>query len=112
MGGRSDLEFAKETEDFGSIFKKDDDVKKSLDDLEGFMDDLVAFVERRVYNKLAKKVNFLLTRVNDQKFEFVADGNKDKDEDGNWRIVESSGDLVIQKRISGTWTNANRFAGS
>lgn len=106
------MEFAKETEDFGSIFKKDDDVKKSLDDLEGFMDDLVAFVERRVYNKLAKRVNFLLTRVNDQKFEFVASGNKDKDEDGNWRIIESSGDLKFQKRISGIWTDAPSILGS
>lgn len=99
------MEFPKETEDFGKVFEKDGDIEK-------FIDDLVSFIERRVYNKLARGQKFLLTRVNDQKFEFVASGNKDKDEDGNWRIIESSGDLKFQKRISGTWTDAPSILGS
>lgn len=97
------MEFAKVTRDFGQTFKEGDDIEK-------FLNDLVDFVERETY--LARKVNFLLTRVNDQKFEFVASGNKDKDEDGNWRIIESSGDLQFQKRVSGTWTNADKIRGS
>ena len=99
------MEFAKETEDFGASFKEGNDVEE-------WLDDLVSFIERRVYNELARKVNFLLTRVNDQKFEFVASGNKDKDEDGNWRIIESSGDLQFQKRVNGIWANADLISGS
>lgn len=97
------MEFAKVTRDFGQTFKEGDDIEK-------FLNDLVVFVEREIY--LARAVNFLLTRVNDQKFEFVASGNKDKDEDGNWRIIESSGDLQFQKRVSGTWANADKILGS
>lgn len=97
------MEFAKETRDFGQTFKEGDDIEK-------FLDDLVKFVEREIYQ--ARKINFLLTRVNDQKFEFVASGNKDKDEDGNWRIIESSGDLQFQKRVNGVWVNADKILGS
>lgn len=96
------MEFPKETEDFGKVFEKDGDIEK-------FIDDLVSFIERRVYNKLARGQKFLLTRVNDQKIEFVADGNKDKDEDGNLRIINSSGNFLFQKRTSGVWENENQI---
>ena len=43
--------------------------------------------------------------------EIVASGNSDKDEDDNWRITESSGDLIIEKRVSGTWTEVKKFHG-
>lgn len=106
MGGWCDLEFLKETEDFGAVFEKDGDIEE-------FIDDLVSFIERRVYNKIAKRVNFLLTRVNDQKFEFVADGNDDKDQDGNLRIINSGGNFLFQKRNgdseTGTWDDENEI---
>ncbi len=45
--------------------------------------------------------------------ETVAPGNKDKNEDGNWRQrVDNNGDYVFEKRISGTWTEANKIHGS
>lgn len=100
------MEFPKETEDFGTAFKEGEDIEK-------FLDDLVAFVERRVYNKLAKRQKFLLTRVNDQKFEFVADGNDDKDQNGNLRIINSNGNFLFQKRNgdseTGTWDDENEI---
>lgn len=97
------MEFAKVTRDFGQTFKEGDDIEK-------FLNDLVVFVEREIY--LAREINFLLTRVNDQKVEFVASGNKDKDEDGNIRIFEDNGNLQVQKRISGEWLNAGKILGS
>jgi hypothetical protein len=37
--------------------------------------------------------------------ELVADDNTGFDQDGNWRIrIDSSGDLVIEVRDSGSWT--------
>lgn len=95
----------KDTEHFGETFKKGEDDNLG-DDLEKFFAKLLPFFERMIFNRTSKRVNFLLTRVNDQKLEIVADGNSDKDEDGNWRLfIDSSGDLIIQKRVSGTWTN-------
>lgn len=98
------MEYLKDTENFGTDFKKGED-------LENFFSKLISFLERRVFNRISKRVNFLLTRVNDNKLEIVADGNDDKDQDGNWRFSESSGDLVIEKRISGTWTESKTFHG-
>jgi hypothetical protein len=98
------VEYLKDTESFGQTFKKGED--ESLgDDLEKFFAKLLPFFERRIFNRTSKRVNFLLTRVNDQKLEIIANGNSDKDEDGNWRFYEDSGNLIIQKRVSGTWTN-------
>jgi hypothetical protein len=99
------MEYLKDIENFGMTFKEGEN-------LEGFFAKLVSFLERRVFNRISKRVNFLLTRVNDQKVEIIADGNSDKDQNGNWRISESSGDLVIEKRISGSWVEAQKIAGS
>ena len=92
------MEYLKDTENFGQTFKEGDDIEK-------FFEEILSFFERKVFNKTSKRVNFLLTRINDQKLEIVADGNSDKNQDSNWRLLESSGSLIIQKRVSGTWTN-------
>ncbi|KKL11191.1 hypothetical protein LCGC14_2548290 [marine sediment metagenome] len=98
------MEYLKNLEDFGTAFKEGEN-------LEGFFSKLVSFLERKVFNRISKRVNFLLTRINDQKLEIIADGNTDKNENGNWRISESSGDLIIEKRVSGTWTEVRKFHG-
>lgn len=98
------MEHLKNTENFGMPYKEGED-------LEGFFAKLISFIERRIFNRISKRVNFLLTRVNEQRMEIVADGNSDKNEDGNWRIRESSGDLVIEKRVSGVWTEVQKYHG-
>ncbi len=101
------MEHLKDLENFGIPFKEGED------DVEEFLNELVSFVERRVFNRVSKRVNFLLTRINDQKVEIVADGNSDKDEDNNWRTrVNANGDFVFEKRVSGAWVEANKIAGS
>lgn len=93
------MENLKDTENFGMTFKEGEN-------LENFLAKFTSFMERRIFNRTSKRVNFLLTRINDQKLELIADGNSDKDEDGNWRFfLDSNGDLVIQTRLSGTWTS-------
>ena len=92
------MEYLKDTENFGQTFKEGDDIEK-------FFEEILSFFERKVFNKTSKRVNFLLTRINDQKLEIVADGNSDKNQDSNWRLLESGGSLIIQKRVGGTWTN-------
>ena len=98
------MEHLKDTENFGMAFKEGED-------LEGFFSKIISFLERRIFNRISKRVNFLLTRVNDQKMEIVADGNSNKNEDDNWRIIETSGDLVIEKRVSGTWVEVQKYHG-
>lgn len=98
------MEYLKDIENFGMSFKEGEN-------LEGFFSKLVSFLERRVFNRISKRVNFLLKRVNDQKMEIVASGNKDKDENDNWRLRESSGDLVIEKRVSGAWVEVQKYHG-
>jgi hypothetical protein len=48
--------------------------------------------------------------VENAELELVADGNAGFDEDGNWRIrIDSSGDLVIEVRDSGSWVQQARW---
>jgi len=39
----------------------------------------------------------------------LASGNALAEADGNWRLIVDSGDLLIQARISGTWTTQATF---
>ncbi len=98
------MENLKDIEKFGVGYQKGEN-------LERFFEKIISFLERRIFNRISKRVNFLLKRVNDQKVEIIADGNSDKDEDDNWRIIESNGDLLVQKRISGTWITSKKFRG-
>jgi hypothetical protein len=48
--------------------------------------------------------------VKNAELELVADDNTGFDQDGNWRIrIDSSGDLVIEVRDSGSWTQQAKF---
>jgi hypothetical protein len=48
--------------------------------------------------------------VDNAELELVKDGNTGFDQDGNWRIrIDSSGDLVIEVRDSGSWVVQARF---
>lgn len=85
-----------EKQDFSNI-----DEKVSTD----LIGRLVDWIQRQNYYPVAKRLNYLLLRVNDDKVEITPEGNE-VNEDGNWRFfIDSNGDLIIQKRVSGTWTN-------
>lgn len=104
-GGWCELEYLNDTENFGEGYKEGQK-------LERFFSKLLSFIERQIFNRISKRINFLLTRVNDSKVEIVAPGNKDKNEDGNWQlIVDDNGDLLAQKRISGTWETSEIYHG-
>jgi hypothetical protein len=49
--------------------------------------------------------------VANAELELVADGNSGWDEDGNWRLrIDSSGDLVIEVRDSGSWVQQAKWS--
>jgi hypothetical protein len=39
----------------------------------------------------------------------LASGNALAEQDGNWRLIVDSGELLIQARLAGTWTTQARF---
>lgn len=104
------MEYLKDTENFGETFKKGEDENLGTN-IEKFFSKLIPFLERMIFNRMSKRVNFLLTRINDSRIELVLSTNDDKNQDGNWRItIDSSGDLLIENRISGTWTEEGKIS--
>lgn len=99
------MEYLKNVENFGVGYKDGEN-------LETFFSKLVSFLERRVFNRVSKRVNFLLTRINDQKIEIVADGNNDKEQTGNWREIISGDDLLKQRYDGTTWITVHKWYGS
>jgi hypothetical protein len=72
---------------------------------------LLSWIENKIYKIISRRINWLLRRVLSEGFEFIVEGNEPGD-DGNWRIIIISGDLQYQKRVSSTWVNAQKIAGS
>ena len=101
------MEFLKDKENFGTGYQKGEG-------LESFFEKLISFIERRVFDKISSKVNYLLKRVNDGKVEIIKDGNEDKNQDGNWRET-ISGDDLLKQRYNGTtdtWITVWTYKGS
>lgn len=100
------MEYLKDTEKF-IVYEKE------KEDLPTYISKLVSWIERMVFNRISKRVNFVLKRIQDNRIELIAPGNNDKEQDNNWAIeVDSNFDLVFEKRINGVWTEANKIAGS
>ncbi len=58
-----------------------------------------------MYRSVSRRINFLLSLVNSGFVEIPAD-DVAPGTDGNWRWrVDSSGDLVLQRLVAGTWTD-------
>lgn len=78
-----------------------------LDELPSWGKRLLIWIERDTFFKVSKRINFLLSRVNDNKLEIVAPGNTGEGQDGNWKFtIDASGNLIIQENILGTWTDS------
>lgn len=81
------MEHLKDIESFGATFKKGEDLKR-------FLEKLQSWIERRVFNRISKRVNFLLTRVIEQKIETVT-GNTTLDDTHSMVLVDASGNITI-----------------
>ncbi len=70
---------------------------------------LIKWIKDEIYRPIARKVNFLLSLVNTGFIEIPADGSE-PGADGNWRWRVDGTNLVLQRKISGTWTDtAKKF---
>lgn len=98
------MEHLKDTEKFGVGYKEGEN-------LESFFAKLVSFLERRIFNRISKRVNWVLDRQKDDTFEITKSDNA-IETDGNWRFNISGDDLIVQKNVSGTWTTVWKYKGS
>lgn len=91
----------KDTEKF-KVYKKDED-------LPIYISKLVSWIERFIFNRISKRVNWLLTRVFQNYYEIISPDNTEREQDGNWRIRNDGTDLKAEKRESGSWVNKGGF---
>ncbi len=65
---------------------------------------LIKWIKNKIYQPVSRKINFLLSLVNSGFVEIPAD-DVAPGADGNWRWRVDGSDLVLQRKISGTWTD-------
>lgn len=91
-------------------------------------EDDIAYERRKLrwelenYRLIASRVNWLLDRVNVtsessedgtryMKVEFIEPGNT-RNDNGNWRLLLMPDNVVVQQRVSGTWTTRTTWYGA
>lgn len=90
-----------ETEDYSP-----QSISKELDGLIKHNKTLVVWIES-FYKQLAKRINWLINNSTSSAGASVYIGNSETD--GSWRLYKSDGNLLVQKRISGTWTTQAKW---
>ncbi len=92
------MENLKDTEKF-IVYKKEED-------LPNYISKLVSWIERMVFNRISKRVNFLLGRVGDNHFEMILPTNTGKEQDGNVRLTfDSNNDVKMQYYGNDQWND-------
>ena len=83
-----------------------------LDESRTFSKQNIAQEVEEMWYHFAERINFLVDRIEENWAEIVKPGNSVGD-DGNWRVTcDSDGDLQIQLKVSGTWTDVETTKGS
>jgi len=98
------LEHLKDTENFGTNFKEGENLEK-------FFEKLLSWIERRIFNRISKRINWILDRQKDDSLEITKEGNA-IDENGNLKIERNGDDWEVKIKSSGTWTTVWTFKGS
>ena len=65
---------------------------------------LIKWIKYEIYQPIARKINFLLSLINSGSIEIPAD-DVAPGADGNWRWRVDGINLVLQRKVSGTWTD-------
>ena len=86
---------------------------KKGENLSVYVTKLVTWIERSIFSRVSRRINWLLEHIGSSgdSFEIYPPGNGPGD-DGNWRHrADAGGDLIWEKKISGTWIDMNRIYG-
>lgn len=97
------MEHLKDKEKF-IIYKKEEDL--SL-----YVSKLVSWIERKIFNRISKRVNWILDRQKDDTFEITKSDNA-IDSNGNFKIERNGDNWEVKIKSSGTWTTVHIFYGS
>ncbi len=65
---------------------------------------LVSWIKSKIFRPISRRVNFLLSLVNSGFVEIPAD-DVIPGANGNWRWRHDDTDLVLQRKVAGTWTD-------
>lgn len=97
------MEHLKDTEKF-IVYKEEED-------LPTYVSKLVSWIERFIFNRISKRVNWVLDRQKDDSFEITKDGNT-IGEEGNWRRRIDGDDFVTERHDGSDWITFDRIHGS
>ncbi len=86
-------------------------IYKEEEDLPLYVSKFVSWVERFIFNRISKRVNWTLDRLKDDTLELTK-SNQAIDTAGNWRFNINGDDLEVQRNVSGTWTTVWKYVGS
>lgn len=75
---------------------------KEDEDLPRYFGKLLLWIERSIFERISRRVNWLLARVIDGGIEIIQSGGSAGD-DGNWRIIIVGNNLRFQRKESGVW---------
>lgn len=84
---------------------------KEDEDLPNYVRKIVFWLEVHVFNRISKRVNWLLDRHKDDSFEITRTGNA-IDTNGNFKIERNGEDWEVKIKSGGTWTTVWIFYGS
>ena len=82
--------------------------KKSV--LVRYFEKLIFWLEVHIYNRIAKRVNWLLDRMKDDSFEITKDGYP-INSNGNFKIEREGDNWEVKIKSGGTWTTVFIFYG-
>ena len=85
-------------------------VYKDGEDLPRYIRKIIFWLEVHVFNRISKRVNWILDRQKDDTLE-ITKSSQAIGTDGNWRLNIDGTDFKIQKKVSGTWTTIHIFHG-
>jgi hypothetical protein len=78
--------------------------------IQEYMPKYTRWITKELYSRTVFAINFLLGRTETNYIELVAPSNTGVDQDGNVRLTfDSNEDVILQVRISGTWTDSGHI---
>lgn len=97
------MEHVSNTEKFGETYKKGDS-------LVPFFTKLLRWIEVKLYNQIARRINWIKDRQKDDSFEITRSGNA-IDTNGNFKIERNGENWEVKIKSGGTWTTVHIYYG-
>ncbi len=84
---------------------------KEDEKLPSYSQQMLRWLEKEIWYRISKRVNWLLDRIKDDQHEITKSGNK-INEEGNWRFKIDGNDLTTERHNGSAWVTIDRWHGS